>query len=540
MEEEHLVRFYADEDSSFDDRNSSDDHSSVEVTSSIDECENELVRLSTYLQLESDYENGDDQAIEWPEPPPSLISPDSSDIEELSDSHQVILSATSLHNDNIQEKCTKRKRRQWTIKEKLIAVTLFDKNQSGKRKQLGGGGKKLVYVDLDDQLFTWYRSRRTDPTHKSIAPADIRREKVTFRHLEKEGRRISKELNHSLPSSSWDFRFMKRNGLSLQRPKRQDKVPLDEVHRLANSFYTFNRRASLWSIKRGSMGAFTDGDICNMDKSPLALFGDQAKTSVNDIGTSNEINGCISNKRFCTVILTVFHKNQRMEPAVLFKGKGNVGVAERQQYSKGIHVIFTPKAVINGPSMDLYCTKWLERVHDGHPKLFVADSANSHLKPEIIQKLWKTNVVVSIIPNGCTQYLQLLDTSVFSVFKSHYQAAADEYIDLYSSCSKIKLAAKQQRILCTRLISTAWVRTQNSIVFERAFVDIGYTWIDESPVSIRTLQGFLFGPSTVTSVTTEVFPFDRKTEQTNNAHSFLVQWLIRLPGKQEVHGSIPC
>ncbi|CAF4835496.1 unnamed protein product, partial [Rotaria socialis] len=92
-----------------------------------------------------------------------------------------------------------------------------------------GGGKKLVYVDLDDQLFTWYRSRRTDPTHKSIASADIRREKVTFRHLEKEGRRISKELNHSLPSSSWFFRFMKSNGLSLQRPKRQDKIPLDEV-----------------------------------------------------------------------------------------------------------------------------------------------------------------------------------------------------------------------------------------------------------------------------------------------------------------------
>ncbi|CAM4943318.1 unnamed protein product [Rotaria socialis] len=67
----------------------------VEVTSSIDECENELVRLSTYLQLESDYENDDDQAIEWPEPPPSLISPDSSDIEELCDSQQVILPATT-------------------------------------------------------------------------------------------------------------------------------------------------------------------------------------------------------------------------------------------------------------------------------------------------------------------------------------------------------------------------------------------------------------------------------------------------------------
>ncbi len=89
---------------------------------------------------------------------------------------------------------------------------------------------------------------------------------------------------------------MKRPNLSLQRPKRQHKVPIDEVHRLANSFFTFNRRASLWSLKRVPMGAFTMEDVCNMDKSPLALFGDQSKRSINDVGTSNEINGCISNK----------------------------------------------------------------------------------------------------------------------------------------------------------------------------------------------------------------------------------------------------
>ncbi|CAF4773758.1 unnamed protein product, partial [Rotaria magnacalcarata] len=44
------------------------------------------------------------------------------------------------------------------------------------------------------------------------------------------------------------------------------------------------------------MGAFTFEDICNMDETPLALFGDQAKQCVNDIGTNNEINGYISNK----------------------------------------------------------------------------------------------------------------------------------------------------------------------------------------------------------------------------------------------------
>ncbi|CAF3889076.1 unnamed protein product [Rotaria sordida] len=51
-----------DEGPSFDDDdNSSDSDSNVEVTSTIDESENELVRLSTYLQLESQFDNDDDQ-----------------------------------------------------------------------------------------------------------------------------------------------------------------------------------------------------------------------------------------------------------------------------------------------------------------------------------------------------------------------------------------------------------------------------------------------------------------------------------------------
>jgi hypothetical protein len=61
MEEQHLLSLgVVDEDSSFNDYNSSGDDSSVEITSTIDEYESELVRLSTYLQLESDEDDGDD------------------------------------------------------------------------------------------------------------------------------------------------------------------------------------------------------------------------------------------------------------------------------------------------------------------------------------------------------------------------------------------------------------------------------------------------------------------------------------------------
>jgi hypothetical protein len=47
---------------------------------------------------------------------------------------------------------------------------------------------------------------------------------------------------------------------------------------------------------------------------------------------------------------------------VLFRGKGRVGTHELQQYAKDAHVVFTPKAFINGPSMDIYVKKLLEKV----------------------------------------------------------------------------------------------------------------------------------------------------------------------------------
>ena len=39
-----------------------------------------------------------------------------------------------------------------------------------------------------------------------------------------------------------------------------------------------------------------------------------------------------------------------------------------------------------------------------------------------------------------------------------------------------------------------------SVDLERAFIDIGYTWVDESSVPRRTLEGFVFDPTTVVHV----------------------------------------
>ncbi len=60
MEEEHLLSICEDENPSFYNNDSSDDDLSVETTSTIDKCGNELISLLTNLQFESEDDNYDD------------------------------------------------------------------------------------------------------------------------------------------------------------------------------------------------------------------------------------------------------------------------------------------------------------------------------------------------------------------------------------------------------------------------------------------------------------------------------------------------
>ena len=144
------------------------------------------------------------------------------------------------------------------------------------RKRIHGAGVKIKYVDLDSRLLAWFRERRSTPMIPMTSAAtliDIRQEKVTFRRLKREGERLSHDYGHDQPSEKWYRRFLIRHRLSLQRPKRQQKIPIDEAHRLAHSFFSYIRRASTWAPRRGPMGCFTGKDVFNMDESPLALFG---------------------------------------------------------------------------------------------------------------------------------------------------------------------------------------------------------------------------------------------------------------------------
>ena len=81
MDEQYLVSISDGEDSHSDSYSISNSTSSVEVSSTIDEYENELVHLSTYLHLESEFnDDNNGQDFEWSKPPLPLSSCSSSSL----------------------------------------------------------------------------------------------------------------------------------------------------------------------------------------------------------------------------------------------------------------------------------------------------------------------------------------------------------------------------------------------------------------------------------------------------------------------------
>jgi hypothetical protein len=110
--------------------------------------------------------------------------------------------------------------------------------------------------------------------------------------------------------------------------------------------------------------------------------------------------------------------------------------------------------------------------------MFITDSCSSHFTEDVKALFKKHSVVLGIISDGIIQYIQVLDVSVFSVYKIHYLNVVEEWISVNGPRSTIKLTSSQQRILCTRLASTAWARTLQSVNFSQSFRDLGYTWVD--------------------------------------------------------------
>lgn len=152
-DEEHLAPIRRMKNQLTDDDSDPDNESLVEIVSTIDEEEKELIKWTDYLQLNSsDDDDSDEDHVSIPaiglvqyssseessgDESPTDASHLSSPSDNLTRSHPII--------DHSSTTTKKRRRRQWTIAEKLHAVVHFEKTNNKRQtaKHVGCAPKQL-------------------------------------------------------------------------------------------------------------------------------------------------------------------------------------------------------------------------------------------------------------------------------------------------------------------------------------------------------------------------------------------------------------
>ncbi|CAF1393602.1 unnamed protein product [Rotaria sordida] len=247
----HLQTLQAFSNNNEQETDSSDD-SEIEVTSEIDDRENHIINFNTYLNINPDDDEKDDELNDntTSTSPATITTIDDKQSSSNTSDDEIEIKTGSGgikqkngNNKSLtaqQNHCTRFMLSQGQ-KQKEELLLLSKQNHGKKRKRLQGGGVKLHYPDLDQKLLQWFRERRgilKQPDETII----IKKEKVSFKQLQRRGKQISIELNHKPPSPRWYGRFLRRHALSLQKPKRHQKIPLNEVHQLVQEFHSYLRR----------------------------------------------------------------------------------------------------------------------------------------------------------------------------------------------------------------------------------------------------------------------------------------------------------
>ncbi|CAF3881307.1 unnamed protein product [Rotaria sp. Silwood1] len=132
--EEHLASLLIIDAEAHSDKSDSEEDSDVEITSDVNENESELIKWTTYLQINDEDSDQDDQLVQSQALVTYSSSNSSNDNENLllsshqlsSDAHSNIDLTSTLPSINVK----KRKRRQWTMTEKLNAVARFEQTNS--------------------------------------------------------------------------------------------------------------------------------------------------------------------------------------------------------------------------------------------------------------------------------------------------------------------------------------------------------------------------------------------------------------------------
>ncbi len=259
--------------------------------------------------------------------------------------------------------------------------------------------------------------------------------------------------------------------------KESTKVSQNSLFLILQNWLQYNRRMltiiegkSLTGIPRGPkvpvVGRIKLSEICNMDQSPLhsnTLKDAHTQSGGTELSESSEGKSG-HDKRQCTLQIAVFADGVlRCKPLLIFKGKPGKGdsrrKAEYKKYHPGVVVIFNKKAWANTsnlldwlristplplhiPSEITNLDSWL-LILSHHTKIRgrsrrrgqnlrrakLCRLAEEKLQQELRDTFANLKVTLSLIPSGCTGYVQVLDVLVNKLIKGYIEEYEDLWIE---------------------------------------------------------------------------------------------------------------
>jgi len=198
-------------------------------------------------------------------------------------------------------------------------------------------------------------------------------------------------------------------------------------------------------------------------------------------------------------------------------------IAEMKKYHSGVVVIFNEKVYTNTSNL----ISWIKHQYsaasaypqrDREPRLLCLDAFALHknqgrkakrkeseeaLQQELRNELEKLNFTTSIIPRGCTGYVQVLDVSVNKIIKQYIEEAEDIHIDQHIEQWKAgKYTVGDRRVLITQWVAEAWEKLhkehKDTIIktFRQVGLSLNPNRSEDSELKIKDLPDIVVGEYT--------------------------------------------
>jgi hypothetical protein len=361
--------------------------------------------------------------------------------------------------------------------------------------------------------------------------------------------------------SGWLQSFKKRHSISFRAGTKHAQKTPEELRSTIVRWLQFNRRNTVINADSDCgkprlatipvVGRYKLSEIANMDQTPLAFEFQRGRTYAAKGSRTVILKTARSGweKRQATLQVIVFADGvNRCKPLLMFKGKPGKGNKNRQveasKYHPGVKVIFNEKAYANSSNFIDWIRQDYSRASvypltDHEPRLLVLDAFAPHkhsgrkileketiaqktkrLREERLNNIIRTefkklNVTLSLIPGGCTGYVQVLDVAINSLLKALIQELEEIHIDHnLEKWNNNEYSIEERRILLTQWVGEAWeqIHRDHKETTIKAFRNLGLSLnpdgSEDSKLKIKDLPNIEVGDYTSTSTSTSAIPID--------------------------------